>query len=473
MKNDKTFTNKNLIQAISQIEQELNVNSLTYKNTNIWPVIRISLLLSNKKMNVGIKTPIWKRIRFLLIGIQQLFGYFLGLWPKSKNVFLTSAHYKVKKEGKFYDRILDPFLNWLNKKGKDFVVFEFTNQYNYNQKLNYSKNIIPLQPVFYLFSFFWKLQFMLFPKILKKFEGNYDGVNKILKSHNINLRINNSYFLRIFLLEKQSQIFKKLLRDMAVTHVGIVCYYDFKSLGLTWACNQLKIPSIDFQHGVQGSLHLAYANWPKDLGNSSVFLPSHFWVWDDFSYLNISRWKKKDKIILGCNKWMQERVTILKPEIILYTVQPLEEPLPSYLLETIKDYSGDQTWFIRLHPQQKDEISRFINIIKQNNLETKVNITDATFLTLSEILSKTSVHITKSSSVAIESSYYDIPTIFIEKSGKLYYEDQLPTNLLYFVNEKNSVADLLQNIENNLVIRKNRVNTTALMRFKNIENFYN
>ena len=63
---------------------------------------------------------------------------------------------------------------------------------------------------------------------------------------------------------------------MSASHVGMVCYYDFKSLALTWASNELGIKSIDFQHGVQGPYHMAYASWPKKYNFKFSFFSFQF-----------------------------------------------------------------------------------------------------------------------------------------------------------------------------------------------------
>ena len=57
-------------------------------------------------------------------------------------------------------------------------------------------------------------------------------------------------------------------------------------------------------------------------------------------------------------------------------------------------------------------------------------------MSLTALLSKTKIHITKSSSVIIEASYFNIPSIIIDQEGKQYYENQLMEQFKYYATDK-------------------------------------
>ena len=208
-----------LQKAIGEIEKEVDINSFIFKDVNIWPVIRISLLLSRKKVSAGSKVKKRDKLLFLLLGVQEYFNLLFKNSPSASYVFLSSWHYKVKEDGIFKDRILDPILNWIDHKKKKFVIFEFTHHLSYRKDVSYPKRIIRIQPILYLMSFFWRIKFML-EFTPHKFKGDYDQLNKIILSKNLPYKVNRSFFWRIYLLEKQKNFFKKVLRE----YVGLACW---------------------------------------------------------------------------------------------------------------------------------------------------------------------------------------------------------------------------------------------------------
>jgi hypothetical protein len=457
------------VNKVFELENKIDISSFIYKNYKIWPVIRLFILLSRPKTNKGIKFSFFKRILFFVLGMKEYLKWKLFKRHKSKNLFLTSSHYKVTENNILYDRILDPFISWLDDKNESFQVIEYTQGLKYNSNINYRDHIVKLQAEIYFLSFFWKLEY----KILgfkNRPIGNFDKLNKEMKKLEIDYQIDANFFWRFFLLEKQSLFFESFLKETNATNIGIVCYYDFKSLALTWAANRLKLKSIDFQHGVQGTQHFAYSNWPQKFIKDSVFIPTNFWVWDKFSFDTIKKWKESG-VILGCNKWMLDRATSSTSEIILFTAQPLENPLPNHLLEIIKK-CPERKWYLRLHPHQIIEIDNFRSILNDYGILDYVNISDATYLPLTDLLAKTKVHITKSSSVAIEASYYEIPTIFIDYMGESYFKDQIPKHLQFHVYTKNNLEQAINVIDTNSEKFSYKLRKDDLDRFKNFATFY-
>lgn len=460
----KTYREKLL-----DIEKELDLKTFTYKGLKIWPLIRLSIILDRPKTNKVMGGSFTKRLKFLGIGIVEFLKWKLGLWPKSKNIFLSSSHYKVKEQGVWYDRIIDPFLSRLKEKGEDYVVFDYTNNFSY-ATINYSERRIRTQPVIYLLSFVWRIQYH-FSNIDRKLEGDIELFNRTSERHDLSFRIDDNFRRRLFMLEKQSRFFEDVLSGMSAVRVGLVCYYDFKSLALIWASHRLGIFSMDIQHGVQHSLHLAYSKWSKSISENSVFIPSHFYVWDQYSFNNISQWHDSNKIIIGGNKWIEDRISFTKRNIILFTLQPLEDPIPSHFVEAIKNYTGDKWIFIRLHPQQLVEYTKIEKFLKENNILHKVNIKDATYKPLTDILSLTAIHITKSSSVAIEASYFNIPTVFINARGRDMYETMLPRFHHLFAEDPGKIISYVNDLK--MVTERNRMDNLPSDQFHSIDRFYN
>jgi hypothetical protein len=435
---------KSISEKILEIERSLDVTRFTYQGTPIWPVIRMSMYLSSKgsATAAGKGASTWRRILFLLSGFAQWCRWMLRSVTAAETFCLSSSHYKVTENGQRHDRILEPFIDWMKSSDETFAVAEFTNSYQYKDSLPYQSRVLKIQPLILLLSVWWRIRFRLAGASV---HGDVEKLNSLLKEHEIRFQLNRSFDWKMYSLLCQSQIFESFLRLTKAKRVLVVCYYDFKSLALTWAANRLGIPSMDLQHGVQGPKHLAYSNWPS---MTNYFAPSHFWVWDEYSARTIAQWKKDhDNILLGCNKWFMDRVREKTSDLLLFTAQPLDEPVPHSLIEAIRSYHGTRQWYIRLHPYQLQQLEQFERLFRDEGLFEKVNIREASTLPLTEILSKTHLHITYYSSVAVEASYYNIPTIFLDQRGDEVYGNSLPPDMLYSVTTEMPLPEYLSKLE--------------------------
>jgi hypothetical protein len=436
---------KSISEKILEVERTLDVTQFTFRGTPIWPVIRMSMYLSSKgsvSSNIG-GVSLWRRSLFLLNGFIQWCKWLVRYVPTAETFCLTSSHYKVTENGERHDRILEPFLDWMNTRNETFVVAEFTNTYQYKDTLPYQSRVLKIQPLIFLLSVWWRITFRLTAR--SKISGDIQKLNRLLNELEIRFQLNKSFEWKIYLLLRQSELFESFLRITKAKRVLVVCYYDFKSLALTWAANKRGIPAMDLQHGVQGPRHLAYSKWPSV---TNYFVPSHFWVWDEYSAHTIAEWKRDaDNILLGCNRWFMDRVKEKTSNILLFTAQPLDEPIPSLLIDAIRSYQGIRQWYIRLHPYQMQQLPQFEKRFRDEGLLEKVNIRDASTKPLTEVLSMTHLHMTYFSSVAVEAAYYNIPTIFLDHRGEEVFGNSLPPNLLYSVTHEMPLPEYLTMFE--------------------------
>lgn len=436
---------KSISEKILEIERALDVTQFTFRSTPIWPVIRMSAYLSSKgSASVGgDRIPTIRRASFLFTGFIQWCKWIVGSVPKAETFCLTSSHYKVTENGQRHDRILEPFLDWMDHHNQSYAVAEFTNSYQYKDSLPYASRVLKMQPLILFLSIWWRMTFRMGGA--SKINGEVKKLNALLKEHEIRFQLNRSFDWKMYLLLKQSELFENFLSLTKAKRVLVVCYYDFKSLALTWAANRRGIPVMDLQHGVQGPRHLAYSKWPVI---NTYFLPTHFWVWDDYSSHTIGEWKKDGShILLGCNRWFMDRVKEKTSEILLFTAQPLDEPIPESLIDAIRSYKGNRQWYIRLHPYQLQQLPMFEKIFRDAGLLGKVNLKEASTAPLTELLSKTHLHMTFYSTVAVEASYYNVPTIFLDDRGEEVYGSSLPPDILFTVTPEVSLPEYLTKFE--------------------------
>lgn len=413
---------------LEKARQSLKDPAFLYKGVDVWPFIRISVYMSIKQG----RSPreLSKTSARMLFIVKGFFG-FLKLMvsqPRIETLFATSSVYKVTEEGAMKDRIIDPFISYCREKSFNFKVLEFTNRYAYDKRLNYLNDVLKLQPVLYFLSMFWRLEFLLRRKSLQFPEEK--TFNSFLKQAGITFQINTAFKWRLFLLFKQFQFYKWFFARIRLKRLLMVCFYDIKSLPMIMATRQLAVPSIDLQHGVQNRDHFAYYGWSQD-ESQSPFIPTHFYVWDESSFEVIASWRGRKNTLLGCNKWVLERIHHQEKKYILYSLQPVPDPFPGHLIATIKKYNGKYEWVFRLHPQQVPQRDDLDRQLQQLGVRDRVLLMTPMEETLMASLSKTWIHVTKFSTVAIEASHFGIPTVFLEEKGLGLFKDSINNDLLH------------------------------------------
>lgn len=420
----------NISDKISAIEKQLDITGYRFGGEDVWPVIRIAIYLSSTKSTSGGRVSPLKKLNFLLAGgwhfiKNQVFNL---TSDKHEVALVTTSHYKVLENGRVYDRIIDPILRYLKDNGKTFRVFEFTAKYAYDKGISYRKNLRPIHQEVYFLSSMKRI----FSRSNYKLTGDISTLNHLLQIYEINFSIDASFIKKLELIFLQADYFEMGLRKSGVKHLFVVCYYDAKCFSFMLAANRLGLQTIDLQHGVQGKQHMAYAKWPLDILCRVKFLPTHFYVWDRSSFNTILEWKQDtDKVLLGSNKWFEERIKKVSDNIILLSLQPVDDFLPDYLLSLIKGYTGNKKWYARLHPRQMDEIDKIESLFAREGLLEKVDVRKASHTPLTDLLQHTAIHITFYSSVAIEAGYFQIPTYFLSEKGMSYFTDFLDEKLIY------------------------------------------
>ncbi len=432
-------------EKILSIEKNLDLNKFQFKGENVWPIIRMSIYLSSTK-STSSDSSFWKSAKFLFSGSITYFRQLLkSLLCKSKYdcVLITTSHYKVEENGKTYDRIIDPVLNYLKSRDKKVSVWEFTGKFTYDKNISYRSIMRPVHGEIYFLSIVNKLVRTIQKQ--NKLGGDISKLNLLLKQNEIKFTLDAAFMRKLENIFFQADFFYREMAEHGVKNLFVVCYYDVKCFAAVLAANRLGIGSVDLQHGVQGESHMGYAQWP-DVARSSNLLPTHFYVWDDNSLQTIYNWKNDNsKILLGSNKWVLDRARKVSNDIILLTLQPIVDSLPDFVIKIIQQYNGVKKWYIRLHPRQLGEVGRIETILRNAGISDKTEVRKASFPPLTSLLIHTSLHVTFFSSVAIEASYYNIPTYFLSEEHARSYRNYLDKRMIfcYPLDSLNEVVDMV------------------------------
>ncbi len=209
------------------------------------------------------------------------------------------------------------------------------------------------------------------------------------------------------------------------------CWYNSDHMAIAHVSQNLGIPSVDIQHGVQGPLHLAYGAWrgmPKE-GCSSI--PSFFWCWDQASADNIRSWAPPGhhQPFVGGSPWLEgypsrspfDRAVVR--DRILISLQPLNGKLPNELVKAIKRSPSTIKWVFRLHPSDRNYRSELDLWSLDQNIGDRIEVEDPTVVPIGLSLMRTLLHVTSYSSVIREAAMVGVRSIAWHPDAAASYPD--------------------------------------------------
>ena len=438
---------------ILSIERKFPVNEWKIGDIDIWPHIRIKLYFylinsSNKKepLYVNKARPRKKVISTILnsfVSLVSLVIFFLKL-RKRKLIFFGAHFHRVLQNGKYFNRFYDSIIEHHDLKDEVYVL-EYKKVYNNNY---HQASVVNLT-----------IQLNNFKRISKYIKGRvsiksptvlegFKSFDKFLKDNNINpksLGINELQLIQWARKINKLNLFFKLMykrvKPEKIVFLGYYGYDDLYSALLTG--NHMGITTVDFQHGPQTNIHMAYSSWQKVPKNGFNTMPKEFWNWDKKSKENIDKWaenntKISSKVIgLPNISYFRKKIKPNKNpnKYLLFSLQtyPLEL-LTLEVIKLIRDTKYD--WVLRLHPRDTTNHSEIIEILKIHGIENKAELQKSTEVPLPEMLSQTKLHITNYSGCTIESKMMGVPTLLIHNLGKEMFSEYIDDKLVYYLDQK-------------------------------------
>ena len=410
---------------------------LSCNGEHIWPLLRHQLAaeyMGAGKTNVG-PAGVVMRGWLLVSGffyVCLLLGQFILSGRGIKYLFVSKASYRTRLSGYWFDRFCDSMIEGVGEPLKgNSVIFEGASGISYRKPRATRVPLFPLQGVYYLVSRFSFVTNLIRPQVTDwvLYDTVVSELTKLLKYPFKTDRLEfQKRLARIFTF---SRLFFFLLKKTKIRTVFFVCYYDDQSYGLTLAAKRLGIKTIDLQHGVQGKFHFAYSPFLFYPKNGYNVVPAEFWVWDERAHANIVNWKTPNhQPFISGNVWLKYYTNLPNGCLavhesgkinILFTAQPVNEPVPKHVINLILATIDKCRWRIRLHPRQLGQKARIAELVTQNNLLNHVEIEQASELPLPEVLNWCSVHVTLFSSVVFEAEHFLIPSVVLDPVGRSLY----------------------------------------------------
>ena len=246
------------------------------------------------------------------------------------------------------------------------------------------------------------------------------------------------------------------LRAASPRVVFLNCYYSLECAAIVHACRRLGIASVDVQHGVQGALHIAYGSWARVPRDGYDLLPDHFWCWSQAEANAIDAWRAgqtdRHAPIVGGNPWVDmwrddsvpfvaaadRALALLLPPAggctVLVTLQwgMTDETFLAPVMDLIAASDVAWTWILRLHPVMRSQHADIQRRLARRGLD-RVWVDDSTKFALPTVLRRANVHLTYSSSAALEAASLGVPTAVAGPHAAEHFPELVRTGLVRHV----------------------------------------
>ena len=129
-----------------------------------------------------------------------------------------------------------------------------------------------------------------------------------------------------------------------------------------------------------------------------------------------------------------------------YDMSVAQDLIDDYLAATIKETVKEFKWFVRLHPRQLPLRDVLKAELDKLGLLNEVVVDNANDLPMPAILSRASVHMTKSSGSAIEAAIMAVPNIILDEHGAARYEEYIRQGsaTLYLGKDPKALAQVIR-----------------------------
>ena len=424
----------NVTEKFQQFESSSDLNKFTIDGFWYYPLVKMVLYfeltgqkgisnVENDRRSTGVR----QILRQFILGIKWKFKS--GQLHSVKYLFVDNARTRRKAQADRYENIyIEPIMNAFNK--DDQLLFEYpTPDFAHYPDSDTIDLYFPDWDIFKVF---------LSAKLKKKkwisAEAHLTTLYELFEI-TFDADFLNDRLTKTFLFIKY---FKRILKKVQPKIIILVDGYGYKQMALIYAAKELRIPTVELQHGLINMSHMAYmysqvanrqlfADYLFTFGfyfNDLVKKYSVLWENDQlipvgFPYIELA----KDRPIK-----LPERLQKLAASyrIIYITSQwTVGNELRDFILQLSAKLDNDYRIFYKIHPGEKNASEFYESFKSIKNIEL---ISDKTVSSL-EIMKVAAIHSTVYSTSYFESVFFELPNIFIKvpeysKNMEIFINDE-------------------------------------------------
>ncbi|MDP5158589.1 MAG: hypothetical protein NWQ07_08440 [Flaviramulus sp.] len=459
------FTQQNIKDIILDFEDKYPVDTWVVNGVHVWPYVRIkiyihALVLMNKNgltqseilpNNESYNKQLLKKTSkvFLIFKAKIKLLLFFSNLKKKQIVFFGSHIHRVLYDDKYFNRFYDSMIDYHHLQNDVYMMeYQKIHDATYNKKA-----VIPLKEYLGYHKLLSKIKNKFKKEINVLSLNSYDIFYKELGKYNFNLSALGVSEKEITdwtnRLNLTNDFFDKFYKKVNPSKVIFLGYYGLDDIySALLVANKLNIDTIDFQHGPQTNVHLAFAFWTKLPNKGFNTMPKTFWNWDKESKESIDEWANKTNTVKSkvvgqpyIAYWTSKLGKKEKREkqYIFYSLQTtpfnIEDLLTPKIVKLI--HQNKYHWILRLHPRNNLNLEALDNFLGANNLKEKCTVQDAISSPLPEVLNNSMAHITNYSGCLIEARLLNVPTILINVVGKEMFNQYIDDKLVFYLDQNN------------------------------------
>jgi hypothetical protein len=455
----------------AQIEKEIDVDNLVYRKLRIWPLIRqkfgFNYLLSRDVASLRSSPPLSGIEKVVGVPMQlfkivfHLANFFISIPRiKASNWFMVTEQeiFADRVDGKKYCRYVDPYFEFFAKNGMSSVritVDSFEASPCTGPEYSHQAIIYHLKPLQKAWFCMQRLR-----GYFKSKQKDLDDAIKSLDSVRKHIDKEDQHFLAdsfydVFEDVKSFEFcFKVIFLFRRPQNVYMECYYSEMKMGLIAAAAKRGIKTVEIQHGA--IYDFMYTPFRTDLSVHTL-VPNVLWCWsinDVDRVLSENGYQKKLKPLHLGNLWYN-RMRQVAENTIPAQYQNLHKRWTKVVVITLQPMIGYQSIFekiigsspvnwlfvMRYHPLMSDEEKQAY----RSALERRENVEFANngLINLFQSFLISDIHLTHSSTSAVEALSFDLPSFFVNKFGYSYFREMTDKGLFLFSEDHNEIVRLI------------------------------
>ena len=422
----------------------------------IWPILRIRIYLTATNFYENLKpegkapkpNPVNRFVRSIISGTR----FFVVHKKQVDYIFLEADSHRVNYKNQNIDRFFDFFIDEQEKAGKNSMMINYNNVH-LSTKPYKGRRFIAYEPLLDLMKFIFKVKRVFKRRVhsfhLKGYNKFYeDELLTLEKQYGMRFNLGISDLNGLFeLIAIETKLDNLIIKRLKPVYVFSLCYYSLRVMIFNQNAAKKGIATIELQHGPQTGHHAAYMRWTKVPKSGFQTMPKYFWCWEGDSVREINQWAVNTDYHLAFNgghpwieyfKGEQHAADPMEKPRILVTLQPTENVLPEFLVETIRISYVAYDWWIRLHPRQMSQQREIKKVLKNQGVLDLVNFNDATQQPLPLVLRDSIIHITQYSGATIEAALLGIKTVVVDRLGESLFQKQIDEGKVTVLLEKDA-----------------------------------
>lgn len=431
-----------IIKVITNIEQSVDVQGIRCSGVQIWPLIRLQIWqqLSSPERpgRFGAHKPgRRKRLNRLLDAIIRPNKY-----PSADALFVIGPNERrVRVDGHYYSQYADSLNDLTQKQGLRAYTLDLDDKVHpvYGAPVRLSRDIGSL----------WEKAMRRLNRPNVRLD-TWKALLAYLRVRHPNIRLDRDRIVRdVQSIRFNEQRFERILKKAQPRAIFLVCYYHPAAMGCIRACRKLGIKAVEVQHGQQGDYHGMYTNWTNLPAHGYDTMPTHFWCWGQRSADRINEWLPDGQAFVGGNPWLAtQKSTIIRPTTkdgkthILLALQPVPEPLSSFVVQAIASSPDTMQWHIGLHPRMKDREHEVRTLL--GTIVDRVDFELDKHTPLYDTLARMDFLLTQWSTVAYEALAFGVHPIIVHPNGRMTFQEYIDKGLFSYADDTDKLLAVLK-----------------------------